>query len=123
MKVEVYRNLRRGRGRDNCFWSVRLNRRVVNKHARTPNLVLDLVSSKINSKTLQRVKETGKKTPAVFLVGSLSNFAELPPKDAQKINFNPMYHDNFVWDGDKEIVDGPLNRVWFTKHGVFALRE
>jgi len=56
-------------------------------------------------------------------VGSLSNFAELPPKDAQKINFNPMYHDNFVWDGDKEIVDGPLNRVWFTKHGVFALRE
>ncbi len=123
MKVWVYRNLRRGRGKHNCFWSIRHKRKVINKHERTPNLVLVNVDSKINSKTLETIKETGKKTPAVFLVGEYTEtFIEVPPSNAERITFNPMFHNTFIWAKDDTKVTGPLDRVWFTKDGVFSIR-
>ncbi len=123
MEVEVYRNLRRGKGKNNCFWSIRHKRKVINKHERTPNLVLVNVDSKINSKTLERIKETGKKTPAVFLVGEYTEtFIEAPPSYAERITFNPMFHNTFIWAKDNTKVTGPLDRVWFTRNGVFSTR-
>ena len=123
MKVEVYRNLRRGKGKGNHFWSIRYKRKVINKQTRTPNLVLDLVGSKINSKTLQRIKETGRKTPAVFLVGQyVETLMESPPNNAERLTFNPVYNNTFVWADDNTIVAGPLERVWFTRGGVFSIR-
>ena len=47
---------------------------------------------------------------------------EEPPAYAEKIAFNPMYNNTFIWANDNTKVTGPLERVWFTKGGVFSIR-
>ena len=129
MKVQVYRNLRHGRGRANHFWSIKHKGKVINKGNPTQGVVLEKVSVRLWLKTVEKIRETGRKTPAAFLEGDLLCHSGVvrwtesdQPSGTERITFNPKYLSNFVWETDGEPVEGVLNKVWFTKEGVFAER-
>jgi hypothetical protein len=129
MKVQVYRNLRHGKGKTNHFWSIKHKGKVINKEFPTQGVVLDKVSVRLWLKTVEKIRETGHKTPAAFLEGDLVAHSGVvrwtesdQPPGTERITFNPRYRSEFVWESDEQPVEGVLERVWFTKEGVFSHR-
>ena len=130
MKVQVYRNLKHGKGRFNHYWSIKHRGRVINKDHPTQGVVLEKVSVRLWLKTIEKIRETGLKTPAAFLEGDLLCHSGVvrwtesdQPPGTDRITFNPKYLSSFVWESDGKPVEGVLDRVWFTKEGVFAHRS
>ena len=129
MKVQVYRNLKHGKGRHSHFWSIKHRGKVINKDYPTQGVVLQNVSVRLWLKTVEKIRETGVKTPAAFLEGDLLAHSGVvrwtesnQPPGTERITFNPKYLSSFVWESDEQPVEGVLDKVWFTKEGVFSHR-
>ncbi len=129
MKVQVYRNLKHGKGRHSHFWSIKHRGKVINKDYPTQGVVLQNVSVRLWLKTVEKIRETGVKTPAAFLEGDLLAHSGVvrwtesdQPPGTERITFNPKYLSSFVWESDEKPVEGVLDKVWFTKEGVFSHR-
>ena len=129
MKVQVYRNLKHGKGRHSHFWSIKHRGKVINKDYPTQGVVLQNVSVRLWLKTVEKIRETGVKTPAAFLEGDLLAHSGVvrwtesdQPPGTERITFNPKYLSSFVWESDEQPVEGVLDKVWFTKEGVFSNR-
>ena len=129
MKVQVYRNLKHGKGRHSHFWSIKHRGKVINKDYPTQGVVIQNVSVRLWLKTVEKIRETGVKTPAAFLEGDLLahsgvvRWAESDqPPGPERRTFNPKYLSSFVWESDEQPVEGVLDKVWFTKEGVFSHR-
>ena len=129
MKVQVYRNLKHGKGRHSHYWSIKHRGKVINKDYPTQGVVLQNVSVRLWLKTVEKIRETGLKTPAAFLEGDLLAHSGVvrwtesdQPPGTERITFNPKYLSSFVWESDEQPVEGVLDKVWFTKEGVFSHR-
>ena len=129
MKVQVYTNLKHGKGRHSHFWSIKHRGKVINKDYPTQGVVLQNVSVRLWLKTVEKIRETGVKTPAAFLEGDLLAHSGVvrwtesdQPPGTERITFNPKYLSSFVWESDEQPVEGVLDKVWFTKEGVFSHR-
>tara|TARA_Y100000593_G_C4127042_1_gene245517 strand:- start:127 stop:519 length:393 start_codon:yes stop_codon:yes gene_type:complete len=129
MKVQVYRNLKHGKGRHSHYWSIKHRGKVINKDYPTQSVVLQNVSVRLWLKTVEKIRETGVKTPAAFLEGDLLAHSGVvrwtesdQPPGTERITFNPKYLSSFVWESDEQPVEGVLDKVWFTKEGVFSHR-
>ena len=129
MTVQVYRNLKHGKGRHSHFWSIKHRGKVINKDYPTQGVVLQNVSVRLWLKTVEKIRETGVKTPAAFLEGDLLAHSGVvrwtesdQPPGTERITFNPKYLSSFVWESDEQPVEGVLDKVWCTKEGVFSHR-
>ena len=129
MKVQVYSSLKHGKGRHSHFWSIKHRGKVINKDYPTQGVVLQNVSVRLWLKTVEKIRETGVKTPAAFLEGDLLAHSGVvrwtesdQPPGTERITFNPKYLSSFVWESDEQPVEGVLDKVWFTKEGVFSHR-